>query len=497
MRSWILAGIFFCLACSTSVFGACPSGTCSVTCSGGTDILGDLNTAISTATTGDTVSISAGSCSLSGQVNAIIDKYITIQGAGKASTVITAESGFGVIAYNSTNNPNIRLTGFTLTGTSTSVQPIVFYGDQSGTWRGSFRVDHIILNYPNNVPSGMVVIDGPIYGLIDNCDFYLSKGTHIITGTGLTDALENKSLTGLKGSLAAVPAFTPGSAVAIYIEDCTFSATHADGAAVLDTLYTGGRVVFRHNTVANGVFYAHWTGGDGGYNLNALWMEAYNNKFTWAVTPKYQVGRWQGGGTGLIYNNTFTGYDTLNYFTVGEDRVDRDEGAPLLQCDGTHDWDGTTDASAPGWPCISQTGRDAGRTMTQIEAGTKQASFPLYMWNNGTQDKCYNPGATGAACDNSTSVNNRNPTFFLGRTCTNVGCTTGSGTPHSTSGFGNGDFDYCISASQPAGAGNHTLTYAPYTYPHPLQGSAPSSSNTSLSTGAAPKLSSGAGVKLQ
>src|SRR5205823_10975006 len=133
-------------------------------------------------------------------------------------------------------------------------------------------------------------------------------------------------------------------------------------------------------------------------------------------------------------------------------------GSTLYYCDGSRSWDGnSSDTLAPGWPCLSQTGRNAGKTMAQIAAGDKQASFPLYLWNNGPQDSCSDPSTAGANCDNSFSVSHSNASalaYF-------------KASPHTTTGFGNGDVDYQISAGQPTGAGTHTLRYAPYTYPYP------------------------------
>jgi hypothetical protein len=421
--------------------------TRNVTCSG--TITSALNSAISASSNGDIVQISAGSCSM-GALNMMTNKNITIQGAGKDSTVITANSGWGQIEYTSSNSPQFRLSGFTLTSTSTPGTIITVWADQSASWRGPFIIDNIKLNYPNNGPDGAIGIFGPVYGLIYSCDFIQSYEAHILTGLGVSS--ESGAIGSLTGSYGASLAYQPGASNYLYIEDCTFTGTSSAGAAVMDTGYTGGRWVFRHNTVTRGTIYAHWTSGG---SWNSLWLEVYNNKFIWDGDSGYQVMRLQGGGTGLIYNNTMTGF-TSNNITIGEDRLTRGD-APLNMCSGSNSWDGNTDSSASGWPCLSQTGRDAGKTMTQIQAGSKQASFPLYLWNNGQQDKCYNTSASGSACDNSFGVDALQAAYF-------------KTTAHSTTGFGNGDKDYCIETSQPAGCGTHTLTYTPYTYPHPLRG---------------------------
>ena len=188
-------------------------------------------------------------------------------------------------------------------------------------------------------------------------------------------------------------------------------------------------------------------------------MDAHHNVFNWTKGPGGGPGNHAGGGTILFHENTISADHTTLAFTLGDTRLEgaSRDFAPLHLCDGTHNWDGNAgDPSAPGWPCLSQIGRNGGKTIAQIQAGDKQSSFPAYAWGNGTQAKCANPSASGADCDNSIGFA--------------VGGGQGNwikGTPHTTGGFGNGDVDYFNAASQPSGAGTHTLNYIPYTYPHP------------------------------
>ena len=119
----------------------------------------------------------------------------------------------------------------------------------------------------------------------------------------------------------------------------------------------------------------------------------------------------RGGGTGLIHDNTFVGWPS-NYILTGDGRIpDQDQtGPPNNLCDGTMPIDGNAgDAAAPGWPCLAQIGRDTGKSMSQITSGSKQGSFPMYLWNNGAQAKCSNPAATGSACVNTFSLNTYSP----------------------------------------------------------------------------------------
>jgi hypothetical protein len=289
-------------------------------------------------------------------------------------------------------------------------------------------------------------------------------GEHAIwTGLTLDSETGATAQTSLGAWAAAALPYLPGAANNgnyLYIEDNTFVGSDPTQVySIKDTMYTGGRTVIRHNTVTNAMIYSHWTSHG---TINSEWMEVYNNSFTATagnIVP-YPV-RMQGGGTGLFYNNKVLGYSQLNYY-IGEGRVAGQSQAPLNFCDGTNPWDGNAgDPAAPGWPCLIQTGRAAGVPIANIIAGTqKQASFPLYLWNNGRQDFCYDPTATDGPCDNSTvagPINTQSVPYF-------------KSTPHTVTGggYGQGDVDFSVTASQPAGAGNHTLVYTPYQYPHPM-----------------------------
>ena len=342
------------------------------------------------------------------------------------------------------------MTGISFLGGTSSPVPLYIWANQSASWRGPFRIDHVDFNYPS--AGRNIYIGGPIYGVLDHNNFTASFEAAIMTDLSLSTET-GSSATTLYGAYAASLAYQPGGAQNLYIETNTFNGV-GQGIAATDTAYTGARMVFRHNTLNNATMYSHWTRNA---EVNSLWWEVYNNTFTWTLGGFMYPLRLQGGGTGLIYNNTFVGFPE-NYIAIGEQReTGSGSGAPVNYCDGTNASDGNAgDTSAPGWPCLVQTGRNAGQSIANIGAGHKEASFPLYIWNNGPQASCSNPSAGGAACDNSFGVGTTtNAAYF-------------KSTPHSTPGYGNGDVDYSITASQPAGAGTHTLNYTPYTYPHPL-----------------------------
>jgi hypothetical protein len=447
-----LAAIFGVVVGSSS---ALAQTTYNVTCVG--DITSSLQSAINSTIDGDSVVIGPGSCSMSSMVS-WTDKNITVQGSGQNVTNITADSGFATIAISGANVPAFTIGGMSFSGT-TNTRWAVIWGNGSATWRGGFRFTLLDVNYPNAAPDGLIQIWGMVYGLIDHNRFTQNGEAFILTS--LETDTENCSynvggtctLSTLAGEAGLELPYFPGGAANLYIEDNAFTSTGGNGAAALDTAYTGGRIVFRHNTLTNTTLYAHWTSGG---SVNSLWWEVYNNSFTWNQGVMYPM-RMQGGGTGLIYNNTIIGFQD-NYILIGEGRLPSEgqSGPPLSYCNGSQSVDGNAgDASAPGWPCLAATGRDAGISISQILAGVKEKSFPLYLWNNGPQASCSNPSAGGAACDNSFSVSvygGQNNWF--------------KSTPHVTAGFGNGDVDYSITTSQPPGAGNHVLNYTAYQYPY-------------------------------
>jgi hypothetical protein len=228
---------------------------------------------------------------------------------------------------------------------------------------------------------------------------------------------------------------------AVYIEDCTFSYTDMITPAVFDMEGGGGRIVFRHNRVIDGFLYNHWNRG--GHIGGTKW-EIYNNTFiggAWAAAGG-MPGRFQ-AGTGVIYNNSVTGYGLG--WKVDELRgCGQESGSWLLACDGTHAWDGNIESN--GWPCLNQIGRATGISLdpvTHAKSGM-QASQPAYSWNNGAQATC----ASGGNCTDSVTISRYNP------------CPANviQSTAHSK-----GEFDYVNNGSTPMPG------YAPYVYPHPLQ----------------------------
>jgi hypothetical protein len=92
-----------------------------------------------------------------------------------------------------------------------------------------------------------------------------------------------------------------------------------------------------------------------------------------------------GGGTGVLFDNTFTGYAPQNSgFRLANDRSSRGYD-PWGKCDGTSPFDGNQSPS--GYPCLDQLGRGKGTLLSNFDVPTprawpQQSLEPLYEWNN-------------------------------------------------------------------------------------------------------------------
>ena len=388
------------LALALLAFAPAFATTRNVTCSG--DISTAVQNAINASLDGDTVNITSGSCSTTGW--SWTNKNITIQGQGKGVTTL-AVSGVIQVNISDTTKASFRITGMTWNAASPRAGLLFIDSENCTAYSYGWRVDHIAMNASASLPNDPVVIWGVTFGVLDHNDFKLANATWIIASffqTGLGELTwGSPTVTQVGGWYNLSLPSQYNSTRAIYFEDNTFTASTSYNA-FFDSSSGGARVVFRHNTFTGGFLYDHWVRQN---DLDIFQWEVYNNKFvgsaSWGVgnSGMYPV-RFE-SGTGVFYNNTLSGYDSVNLgWAVDDRRAEGGEsGGQFGTCNGTHPWDGNLgDSAAPGWPCLGQAGRDYGRTYAQITSGLKQNSLPAYAWNNGTQDACYNPSAGGSAC---------------------------------------------------------------------------------------------------
>jgi hypothetical protein len=371
----------------------------------------DVQSAIDAASDGDIVMIPSGSATWSTQVN-LINKEITIQGAGMGQTTITdGTSSTGApdpsvpLRIAGEEGKPWRVTGITFIGKAVPDSHIM---NINGTCK-NFRIDHCKFTNTN----AFTIFDYT-YGLIDHCTFYCNIDfgcTSIYIGCDNATAWERP--------------LTLGTSNAVYVEDCYWSFLSGQNNYNTNAIHgmNGARYVYRYNTMNTKIEQYGCTNG----GRAPVSGEVYENKIffgAWtAVGPA--------GGTGVYFNNTFGGtwYNpplmAFDLKTCPGNCCCSMAG----RCDGTDPLDGNLPGMM-GYPCIDQVGRGPGfEVVSEI---TVQKSEPAYEWNNTWDGNDLNFGYHGG-----------------------LGCTSPSQQDHVQEGR-----DFYNDLSRPG--------YVPYVYPHPL-----------------------------
>jgi len=405
---WLLPG-FLMLICLSAVAHATiiNSKSCSST---------DIQAAINSASTGDTVVVPSGSCTWTASVT-INKKGIILQGAGLDVTTITdsvAGQTSGLIVTGASATNFVRITGFTFAegaGIAQSNNGMVNLDGKM--FDVAFRFDHNKLVIPDGASRGIVVID--IYGLID----------HLTVDESAAGSNSSQSVSIWGSNDGTDGGFTPwmqpltlGTDKAVYVEDSTFNYPAVSGFN--DTgfdSYGGARWVIRHNTIINTEF-CGGHGTDSGDRRSAFSGEFYSNTLTNNSGGHREACRFR-GGTGVLYANTFAGNSSWDNPVVMVYRAcsgldHGDWGA----CDGTL-WElGSTNLSNQGSRTCSTNGGvkfcsdsreilcTSDANCSSVGAGTcstyfdgsgnggyacrdqpgithGQVSAPIYAWNNG------------------------------------------------------------------------------------------------------------------
>jgi cysteine-rich repeat protein len=305
-----------------------------------------VQAAINAAQDGDTVLVPNGSATWSTPI--ICNKAIVLRGAGIDNTTISDGTGTGweddPLIITTVGGLVTRVTGFTFDCQGSSTNGFMTV---KGTINGRFRVDH---NKFNNVASRSSVYR-TVYGVIDNNIFSMP---YSVTAQGI-------SVFG-DGNEAWNRPLTLGTDKAVYVENNIFNFDYV-GDGALDA-YGGARYVFRHNMV-NGTRVGHHGLDSGGYRSPHSW-EVYENVFTYPQGAANQRLFHSRGGTGVIYNNTYTGLYSGMHLANYRSCASYD---PWGMCNGTNSFDGNEETN--GYPCMDQNGRTTG-----------QALSPVYAWEN-------------------------------------------------------------------------------------------------------------------
>lgn len=313
-----------------------------------------VQTAINSASDGDTVRIPPCSATTWTSGVSVNNKAVAIEGAGVDLTTIALSGGTSLVSFSGSSAGNSVATLGNLTVTGSGGDSFIHVASQY-----RFRLHHLKIG---DVSNRAIAIVGP-YGLIDHCQFTTTNGYNAIQVLG-----GQYTPTGRWSEAMAW-----GSANAVYIEDSTFTATNCvTGLGVFDG-FNGSKIVFRHNTVTNWQSYVH------GYDTaseSALQTEVYDNLFDMAKSS-CAIDRmiFIRGGTGYFFNNTMHLTDSDNLYNPSFVSLYyyRDTQAEQgTKCDGS----AAVDENRPGmngYLCHQQPGEGGPAPHTSV---------PIYEYNN-------------------------------------------------------------------------------------------------------------------
>jgi hypothetical protein len=305
-----------------------------------------------------------------------------------------------------------RITGFTFTGASSN-PPNTDINVTSTTSTSAYRIDHN--TFTSNSGSVFVAVSGNGPGLIDHNSF---------KGGGASEDIHNLGM-GAGNNAGWIDNIVPGGSQMVFVEDNTFDNFNTTYINSGIESYYGARTVLRHNTFIFTQVDQHGTAG----MVGTRWWEVYDNVFNIPSGQSQCCVAVFRGGTGVFWGNTRTGSGSLNSNPVD------------LYYETSTTWPGA-------WQVGSGINGD---TDGHNSCSGPLNSAPAYIWGN---DASFTPSNSG------------------GQTCTG-----GGGGQCVQAGR-----DYIVSSSQPTSMSwqeasgdtcSTAYSYTPYTYPHPLQGTAP------------------------
>jgi len=412
----------------------------------------NIQSAINSAASGDTVIVPSGSCTWTTSVS-ISNKGITLKGAGIGSTNITDGTSGQALNINIDSASHfVDVSGFTFIKSSNNSSGMIqIDGTQAVV---GFRFHHNRILMASAGARGIVPTS--VYGLIDNNTFDVTAtdgSIQMISPIGSPDSTDG-------GFTPWMRPLSLGTNNAVFIEDNTFNY----GSIAEDCIdsYGGSRIVIRHNKFNNSHIGFHGT--DSGNRRSLFSFEIYSNTFTNNTSSTFRAATVR-GGTGVVYNNTYGGsHGAWNGVTLMVYRGTGLDQSGWGACDGTQWQLNSTDFKANGSRQCSTSGGvkfcslDRDRVCTSDSTCSAAGAGTCSTYFDGS-------GSEGYACrDQPGRTHNQalEPIYAWGNSGgVDVGMYDG-GTGANIGNYLQSGRDFVNSSSAKPG-------YVAYTYPHPLQ----------------------------
>jgi hypothetical protein len=327
----------------------------------------DVAAALSSASSGDTVTIPAGVCSWDDGI--VVDSGITLRGAGIDVTTIQDENADRNEAL-ITVRGNSRITAFTVKYGS------VTGNNGNGVIRasgGGWRIDHMKID---RVFAGYAVNSWDIlaYGGVFDSNTVIVRANHGAFRVWGGSSQQSDT------SWASPTSFGTGR-VNAFVENNTFALEPGAPLNGFVDSQGGARVVYRYNTFADVRHGCHDTSSSGRVR-GTRQLEVYGNRLVDTMRFTYSL---RVCSTGLYFGNAAATVSTDASTWGFANRVDRltKSAPPWGLCDGTKVYDGNTIPT--GYPCMDQVGRGQSVDFGGAPVPDRRANNalePVYAWLN-------------------------------------------------------------------------------------------------------------------